>query len=502
MSAKTDQIMRRLASSIREGSKPKTSPYDTAATVRRVEGGTAWVHIPGGVDETPVKLTISAKPGDAVQVRVTGGRAFLVGNATAPPTDDTTAQRAVAQVGTVSRIVQTVKGVAERTARIAGNTAQYFWHTETGTDTGAHITEIPQEQFEGDPENGGGNLLLRSNGLAVRDGLDELATFAADGSRIGAADGGYIETKADRFRAVSKLGDKYFEVRDLSGQEITLERTGTGGGNRNFYAPNADTSIPPSVTVDGVETSATWIGTPPSTMVQLPFPAPAVGSVILITYTIDSAETVPCFTAGSRGSDGYEGAYSAVIGKSCYAGGEAATAAGIGTTAPGDGQMVVGKYNSPNRSDLFQVGNGTSDNSRSTAFAIGANGEIMTNDQELFGGASWAPSTGVSVASGAWSAALDGYTFQLSAGMYLVAFGADFSSNATGYRMVQIKATSTGAGGNRYTPTARAVDGNNTRLSGVIVLTPTASTEYAMYAYQNSGSALTVAPWVNVIRLK
>lgn len=501
MSAKSDRIIRQLAGAIQSGGKPKTSPYDTTATVRRIENGVAWVHIPGGVDETPVRLTINAAPGDQVQVRVSGGRAFLVGNATAPPTDDKTAARAVKAIEVTNKVVKTVKRVADRASKIAGNTAQYFWHTETGTDTGAHITEIPQEQFEGDPENGGGNLLLRSNGLAVRDGLDELATFAADGSRIGAVDGGYIETEADRFRAVSKLGDKYFEVRDLSGQEITLERTGSGV-NRNFYAPNADTSIPPSVTVDGVATSATWIGTPPSTMVQLPFPAPAAGSEILITYTIDSAETVPCFTAGSRGSDGYEGAYSAVIGKSCYAGGEAATAAGIGTTAPGDGQMVVGKYNNPDDSDLFQVGNGTSDSSRSTAFAIGSDGTIKTRGAELFGGASWAPSTGVSVASGAWSAALDGYTFTLSAGMYLVAFGADFSSSATGYRMVQIKATSTGAGGNRYTPTARAVDGNNTRLSGVILLTPTASTEYAMFAYQNSGAALTVAPWLNVIRLK
>lgn len=69
----------------------RTSPYDTSATVRRIEGGTAWVHIPGGVDETPVRLTIACKPGDTVQVRVGGGSAWLVGNATAPPTDDTRA---------------------------------------------------------------------------------------------------------------------------------------------------------------------------------------------------------------------------------------------------------------------------------------------------------------------------------------------------------------------------------------------------------------------------
>ena len=69
--------------------------------------------------------------------------------------------------------------------QIAEDTNQYFWHTESGTDTGAHITEIPQEDFIADPQNGGGNLLARSNGIAVRDGLMELASFGADGARIG-----------------------------------------------------------------------------------------------------------------------------------------------------------------------------------------------------------------------------------------------------------------------------------------------------------------------------
>lgn len=65
-----------------------TEPYDTSATVLRVEGGTLWVHIPGGAEETPVQKTINASPGDTVQIRVGGGTAWAVGNATAPPTDD------------------------------------------------------------------------------------------------------------------------------------------------------------------------------------------------------------------------------------------------------------------------------------------------------------------------------------------------------------------------------------------------------------------------------
>ena len=83
-----------LAGLILDAGKRGTSPYDTAATVVRVEGDTAWVHIPGGVDETPVRMTMNARPGDTVQVRVSGGRAWLTGNATSPPTDDATAIRA------------------------------------------------------------------------------------------------------------------------------------------------------------------------------------------------------------------------------------------------------------------------------------------------------------------------------------------------------------------------------------------------------------------------
>ena len=79
---------KKVVSAIKGASKPKTTGYDTTAVVKRVEGNIAWVHIPGGVDETPVSMTINAEPGETVQVRVSGGRAWLTGNATAPPTDD------------------------------------------------------------------------------------------------------------------------------------------------------------------------------------------------------------------------------------------------------------------------------------------------------------------------------------------------------------------------------------------------------------------------------
>jgi len=81
---------------------------DTTAKVLRVENGVAWVHIDGGAEETPVYETIACSPGDMVNVRISKGTAFLVGNGTAPPTDDTEA------------IIANIKAVsAQKTADVA-----------------------------------------------------------------------------------------------------------------------------------------------------------------------------------------------------------------------------------------------------------------------------------------------------------------------------------------------------------------------------------------------
>ena len=63
----------------------------TNATVKRIEDGVAYVQFDGAETETPVQLTISANAGDTVKVTVSNGKAWIVGNTTAPPTDDSTA---------------------------------------------------------------------------------------------------------------------------------------------------------------------------------------------------------------------------------------------------------------------------------------------------------------------------------------------------------------------------------------------------------------------------
>lgn len=108
--SKFDEILRDLSQAVAR-TKKETQAYDTTATVVRVEGDTAWVHIAGGVDETPIKLTVDAKAGDEVQVRIGGGRAWITGNSTAPPTDDTKAKEAEKEAELAKRIA---KGIQSR----------------------------------------------------------------------------------------------------------------------------------------------------------------------------------------------------------------------------------------------------------------------------------------------------------------------------------------------------------------------------------------------------
>lgn len=134
----SDLILEKLKNELIESVKTmfdkKTSPYDTEAVVTRVDGDTAYVHIEGGVSETPVRRTINAKKGDKVQVRLSGGRAWLTGNDTAPPTDDTKAKAADAHAGKAMK--KAVK--AEEKAKQSGKTATLYV-TEMDENVGVFV---------------------------------------------------------------------------------------------------------------------------------------------------------------------------------------------------------------------------------------------------------------------------------------------------------------------------------------------------------------------------
>lgn len=159
---------------IKMSKEPKE--YSTQAEVLRVDGKTAWVHIPGGAPETPAKETIACKKGDIVQVHVENGVATLTGNGTAPPTDDAAANAAQATATAAEVLAQEGKDEAD-------NTSQYFWYQNgTGSEAGAHVTEIPGEDFRRKPQ--GGNLLMKSTGVFLRYALTKLVQIVSTGMSV------------------------------------------------------------------------------------------------------------------------------------------------------------------------------------------------------------------------------------------------------------------------------------------------------------------------------
>lgn len=199
------------------------------------------------VEETPVEPLISnteelpsignIQQGERVMIALINGEATVLGT-----------------VGSGDRQQKQIQNIAD----IAGNTNQYFWHTTTGTDTGAHITEIPQEQFIANPS--GGNTLIRSNGIAIRNGLTELAKFSADGVQIGKDNESRLMQDYHSLQLIDKEGRAYVyfsDLRDTDGYALITDNFIGDGSAKTFTLSIAPVSphqdYPFTVTVDGVE---------------------------------------------------------------------------------------------------------------------------------------------------------------------------------------------------------------------------------------------------------
>lgn len=414
--ADTDRLAKELAGILRSSGSRQTKAYDTPAEVRRIDGSTAWVHIPGGVDETPVQLTIAASVGDTVQVRVSGGRAWMVGNASAPPTDDTVAVEArgkaedAAQVAEAAEIIGTeARATAQAAARIAADTEQHFWFTSTGADTGAHITEVTQDDFLADPDNGGGNLLARSNGVAVRDGLRELSTFSGDGFTVNNTyDKMVLETGFSPDANYSGVKYDVFDYNNESPFTMTLPWDIQSGYEGNvtytFY------STYPGTIVTGITVTGHWsVSGRDVTFDATLCTSLQSNSVTAVRVQYYAKGRFPFYTLGTRGS-GTVGAFSTVIGENgvakgstslavgegCDANGTNAfaqgkntkagtngTSLGTGTRATWDSQVACGFWNIEHSvGPLLIVGDGSSASARSDSFIVGRDGNVYLKETD------------------------------------------------------------------------------------------------------------------------
>lgn len=167
-----NEFVKEIASAMKES---KTKPYDTVAKVLRVDEKTAYVHIDGGADETPAQMAINCKAGDSVKIRVSGGRAWLTGNLTSPPTDDTAANEANKTVTKVKKNYENFKyateenfnsqeGKISEAAKVATNFMKYI------NGLGLIVGDMRGDTL-------GQNTLLDSKGMAVRNGRNEIVRF-------------------------------------------------------------------------------------------------------------------------------------------------------------------------------------------------------------------------------------------------------------------------------------------------------------------------------------
>ena len=409
----------------------KTSAYDTAATITRIEAnGTAWVHIPGGVEETPVKLTISAKPGDTVQLRVGGGSAWLVGNQTAPPTDDTKANKA-------QETAEKAAGTA--TDYVADTNNGIFVHPKDNTEDGVQIRDKISILRSGESvaeygdtvrigKTGSAHLLVKNDAVdIIRSGVSVAEYGAA--ARIGKADSAHFLIQDARIAGYGNASSIYFETGD-SGN--TVQQTYAGDGSTQYFNVFMATSLT-SVKVNGTTVSATLQN---SSLVKTAS-APADGATVVITY--NTSASAPYFTFGTRGSstigigsssfgsmnkapgiyataegemtnaagfaahaEGSEsaayGAHSHAEGRECeawgddsHAGGNLSEARGaysfahgLGTKATTRGGMACGRYNFQHAM-LFGVGNGNGEGSRKNAFSVDETGNCFIGGRLISG---------------------------------------------------------------------------------------------------------------------
>lgn len=129
-------------------------------------------------------------------------------------------------------------------ATIAGDTNQHFWFQATGTDTGAHITKVTKDEFLADPTMAGGNLLARSNGIAIRNGLDELVTADASSVQVRADGREGIKVTTSSVSSDPTKWEGGIRFGDISNQYAPRISGGvwTGdGGSLELYSDSAKT---------------------------------------------------------------------------------------------------------------------------------------------------------------------------------------------------------------------------------------------------------------------
>lgn len=234
-----NEFVKEIASTMKQS---KTKAYDTVAKVLRVDEKTAYVHIDGGADETPAQMAINCKAGDSVKIRVSGGKAWLTGNLTSPPTDDTAAEK-----------------VKQSHERFKKGTAKNFWlqnkkivnAAKTATNFIDYINGVGLIVGDMRGNTLKQNTLLDAYGMAVRNGNSEIVRFGTapivitntDGDKTYDGSGSVMRSDRNIVVSTQQTNDQndvhkggkaalelyYDKTKDVTGLSLTVKGGSTYG---------------------------------------------------------------------------------------------------------------------------------------------------------------------------------------------------------------------------------------------------------------------------------
>ena len=177
-----------------------------------------------------VPTTTAVRAGDNVLVQTFGGHVM-----TSPVV-----------TGVVGRGDE-LQELAEDAEAVANAVSQHFWTSTTGTDSGAHVTEVTQEEWNdsgGASYHSGANSLWNSLGMLFRDGMTNLMAVLTSGVAIydglGNAASNIVASFTDTGATIGRLAEGH-AVFDSSGMHVY------DGANSVFDATY-------SATDDGTET--------------------------------------------------------------------------------------------------------------------------------------------------------------------------------------------------------------------------------------------------------
>ena len=301
---------------------------------------------------------------------------------------------------------------------------QHFWYDSSG----AHVTEVTQEEFTdpSDPSyHSGGNTLMTSTAVKIRDGVTDLSTFGASGAVVG-------ENASGKSRTEIGTGGMQI-IQNVNGTDEDIANLGYGPGNddqggtsnapyytfglRDGTIGNYSVSEGKNTTASGFASHAEGIFTK-----AIGFESHAEGRYSKANGNCSHAEGWSTDATGDEShaegvstratgdnshSEGYDttasGEQSHAEGNHTTASGKRSHAEGYVTTASGDfshaggyrtiaqrqSQTALGEYNIADttgadgtvRGDyVLIIGNGTADNARSNALTVDWNGAVQCGD--------------------------------------------------------------------------------------------------------------------------